>query len=102
MITEQDFEALDGSMWTGGRFNGYDYQGYIGHHQRNYVTDAWVRAGANDLGWSLSELSGWMVTRYGRWALEADIMDERAMRDHMADAPLDEIMADLLEASLTI
>jgi hypothetical protein len=98
--TREDFEALTESMHTGGPFNGYDFQGYVGHHQRNYITDAWALAGANALGWSLSELSGWMVTRDGRWSLEADAMDARHFQDMMATADIEAIMAGLLDEAL--
>lgn len=106
MISEQEFYGDEDHYsfieqhWVGHNgqdFNGYAYQGYIGNSDRNYVTDAWLLAGANALGWSLTELDAWICSRYGRWALEAQPMTQEAFQEQMAEADVDTILNDMLE-----
>lgn len=92
-------QAVSDFHYTGGPFNGYEYAGYIGSSERNYVTDSWVEEGAAALGWTPWELSTWMLSRWGRWALDSEPMSAAEMLEQMRSAPIDELMtAALYEA----
>lgn len=90
-------EAFE-NEYSGGPFNGYDYLGYLGNHDRNYVTDAWVAEAVAVLDWTLVDVMAWAMSRHGRWALEEQPTDARHMRDIMETATphLSELISNLI------
>lgn len=78
-------------------FNGYSFYGYIGHPDRNYLSDRWVAKASLALGWSVTELGEWMLSRWGRWALDSQPLRYGAMRDQMANCDMAALMGEAFE-----
>jgi hypothetical protein len=92
MTRDELAEALDAYYIGDGPdspFRGYEYLGYIGSHERNYVTDAWVCEAAGRLGWGREHVIAWATSTYGRWAMDAEPMSAGEMFDEMRSADLD-------------
>lgn len=87
-------DRIASMYWEDGSIHrGYAFYGYVGHEERNYVTDAWVEEGAKELGWSEAELAEWMISKDGRFALESGVMSAAGMLEQMRSCD----MADLME-----
>lgn len=64
----------------------YEVKGYIGSAERNYLTDQWVVASANALGWTRHQLAEWATSSLGRHTIETQPPTQTALQATMQDS----------------